>query len=179
MHVPSCEAENSRGLRIHRCMVAGKKWALQVHGRSKGRAKSRDRKIGNEGFKKDERGKGVLRQKGSERRDGDIPATLLSVHNPALGTHAWTHRGLFLLLSAWETKQEFHRFKSTDQSRNVDKEDHSSPVQDPETLCGIYAFLKCRNELTRQTKGKEGDGIMAAHRRALCLIILQAFWLST
>lgn len=82
---------------------------IQVHGRSNGRAKSRDRKIGNEGFKKDERGKGVLRQEGSEKRDGDIPATLLSVHNPALGTHAWTHRGLFLLLSAWETKQEFHK----------------------------------------------------------------------
>lgn len=59
--------------------------------------------------KKDDRGKGLLRQKGSERRDGDIPATLLSVHYPALGTHAWTHRGLFLLSSAWETKQEFYR----------------------------------------------------------------------
>lgn len=63
MHVPACEAENSRGLRIRRCMVAVKKWALQVHGRSKGRAKWRDRKIGNEGLKKTREAKACLGRK--------------------------------------------------------------------------------------------------------------------
>lgn len=52
-------------------------------------------------------------QKGSERGDDHIPVTFLSVHfgghYPALGTHARTHRGLFLLLPAWGANQEFHR----------------------------------------------------------------------
>lgn len=115
----------------------------------------------------------MLRQKGSERGDGDIPCCLFT-------TLLWE-----LMLGHTEAYSFFYQHgkqskNSTDhQSRNVNKEDHSSPVQYPEMLSGIHTFLKCRNELTRQTKGKEGDGIMAAHGRALCLIILQVFWPST
>ena len=116
----------------------------------------------------------MLRQKGLERRVGDIAVTFLFT------TLLWA-----LMFGHTEVYSYFHQHgkqsrNSTDrQSRNVDKEDHSSPVQYLETLSGIHAFLKCRNELTRQTKGKEGDGIMAAHGRALCLITPEEFRLST
>lgn len=116
----------------------------------------------------------MLRQKKSERRVGDIAVTFLST------TLLWAR-----MLEHTEAYSYFHqhgkqsRNSKDRQSRNVDKEDHSSPMQYLETLSGIHALLKCRNELTRQTKGNEGDGIMAAHGRALCLITLEAFRLST
>lgn len=81
----------------------------------------------------------MLRQKGSERRDGDTPVTFC-----LFITLLWA-----LVLGHTEAYSYFYQpgkpnWNPTDhQSRNVDKEDHSSPVQYPEMLSGIHAFLKC------------------------------------